>query len=109
MPEIDDMVEADEGDLDSDEDNQSDSNLNNQKKDDDSEEESKEVNNQNSQQSGKSNSSHDDFNYMEDVFNQLGGFEVGDYDDEDEQTKVANVAKKGINKNDAYQPNINGL
>ena len=22
---------------------------------------------------------------MEDVFNQLGGFEVGDYDDEDEQ------------------------
>lgn len=29
MPEIDDMVEADEGDLDSDEDNQSDSNLNN--------------------------------------------------------------------------------
>ena len=90
LPQLDDMVEADEGDLDSEDEeyNQSQSSLNGhlKKEDNESDEESKEPN-QNSDQSSKSCSSHDYAGFMDDVFNQLGGFEVGDYGDEEEEVK----------------------
>ena len=75
LPQLDDMVEPDEGDIESDEDVGvgSSSNKSQAKDSDDQQQRSDER---------KSSEGHEEAGFLEDVFQQLGGFDVGDYDDE---------------------------
>jgi hypothetical protein len=76
------MVEADEGDLDSDEDGQASLEHNTNT----DEEEEDDPNEEKKSGSGNSHPSDADSAFMDDVFNQLGGFEVGDYGDEEDDS-----------------------
>ena len=77
LPQLDDMVEPDEGDIESDEDVGAGSSSNkSQAKDDDHTHEKSQG------EERKSSEGHEEAGFLEDVFQQLGGFDVGDYDDE---------------------------
>ena len=84
LPQLDDMIEPDEGDIDSDEDmggNGSSSNKGSNKDEDQSDERS--LGAADEEEEGKS-SGGQEAGFLDDVFQQLGGFDVGDYGDEDE-------------------------
>jgi archaellum component FlaC len=76
------MVEADEGDLDSDDEASASLGQNT------SEDEADEAEEEKKSGSGSNHPSDADSAFMDDVFNQLGGFEVGDYGEEDEEEQL---------------------
>ena len=87
LPQLDDMVEPDEGDIESDEDVGvgSSSNKSQAKDSDDQQQRSDER---------KSSEGHEEAGFLEDVFQQLGGFDVGDYDDEVDMDMVMPQTQK---------------
>lgn len=82
------MVEADEGDLDSDEEASASLGQNT------SEDEAEEAEEERKSGSGNSHPSDADSAFMDDVFNQLGGFEVGDYGEEEEVEDLNQIPLK---------------
>lgn len=82
------MVEADEGDLDSDEESSASIGQNT------SEDEAEEADEERKSGSGNSHPSDADSAFMDDVFNQLGGFEVGDYGEEEEVENLNQIPLK---------------
>lgn len=85
------MVEADEGDLDSDDDLAigSENTTEEGKVDEEAEEDEEHKSGSKSSQASEMESA-----FMDDVFNQLGGFDVGDYGDEEEIVDMNPPASK---------------